>query len=257
MHKILVLLLYYERPQMVRGALRSVVRANEHYQNWILAVHDDGSPTPVLPIVKEELGPLMTPDRVKVIRCGMTPADKLNHGCFLGLGMNTLIQRTDADIGVMLCDDDELIPDYLKNLDAFFTQNPGAESCYSHVVQFDPLTENTNDLLLAPQLSRVITGKGHPDYAEYNCYTEPINPFCKLDASQVAWRISVNKQKGVWFKYPLSRNHDAHFFRELYEKTGPTPYSGCFSQFKGIHTKQLTRIKDEDAWRQGASLVDR
>ena len=48
--KILILLLYFERPNLVRNALRSVRQADRHHQDWELAVIDDGSRAPALPI---------------------------------------------------------------------------------------------------------------------------------------------------------------------------------------------------------------
>jgi len=51
--KIVILLLYYDRPKMVRNALKSIKDLN--YKNWELVFIDDGSKEPGRPIVEEIL----------------------------------------------------------------------------------------------------------------------------------------------------------------------------------------------------------
>jgi hypothetical protein len=225
-NKILIMMLYYERPKLVREALKSLVRANEHHKNWRLAFHDDASPTPGEAIVREILPDFMM-DRVTFYRTVATKEQKLASGGMIGHVMNQMIRDSTADVAIMLCDDDVLHAHYLKNLNGYFRDNPDEQACYSHVVVFDPSTEtweqakNTDNPL--------------------NHYSTSLNPAGKLDACQVAWRTRVNKDLGVWFPYPCHKNHDTAFYNAMYEKIGTIPFCGFIGQYKGIHSEQLSQ----------------
>src|SRR5438105_2894834 len=108
--KILVLLLYFERPRLVRNALRSVLAADAHHPDWELAFIDDGSPTPGEPAAREVLAG--HPGKVRFHNTGDSAGDKRENGCRIGAFMNRAVRESDADLGVMLCDDDMLYPTY-------------------------------------------------------------------------------------------------------------------------------------------------
>jgi glycosyltransferase involved in cell wall biosynthesis len=230
--KVLILLLYYERPNLVRNALRSIVQANEHHQDWEVVVIDDGSEAPALPIVAEFLAGHC--DQVKVIETRMTAQDKLRDGCLTGLAMNQAIEHSDADIGIMLCDDDALYPTYLRDLSRFFTENPDTMSCYSKVIVYDALHK----------LPEESTDTNCP----LNRHTGPINGNCMVDASQGAWRLRCNKEFGARFPDSQSRNHDGALYDELYRKCGPMLPTGVIGQYKGIHERELVFVGPEKAW---------
>jgi glycosyltransferase involved in cell wall biosynthesis len=230
--KILILLLYYERPNLVRNALRSILKADAHHQDWELVVIDDGSEAPALPTVAEIMEGHH--QQVKVFETRMTGQDKQRVGCLIGLAINQVIERSDADIGIMLCDDDALYPTYLRDLSRFFTENPDALSCYSKVIVYDALKE----------LPEESTNVDSP----LNRHIEPINGYCMVDASQGAWRLRCNKEHGARFSYPLNRNHDGDFYAELYRKCGPMLPTGFIGQYKGIHERQLVFVGPERAW---------
>jgi hypothetical protein len=225
-HTIIILLLYYNRPKIVRNALRSVKLANEHYKNWILAIHDDASDIPIEPIAKEILSEEW--DKVKIHRSEITKKDKIKLGSPLGKGVNHLISTTPADIGIMLCDDDALHPLYLVNLNEYFSNND-VKSCHSNIVFYNPLVENFEDAF-----GRQVTNEYGANTHKGDIYTS-----CIVDASQVAWRISCNTEYGAWFPEFHEKNHDAAFFSQLDHKCGRTSYTGFISQYKGWHDHQL------------------
>lgn len=230
MHKILILLLYYDRPVMVRNALRSVLKADQFYHNWHLAFVDDSSPRSGEEIVE------MLSDRYSYHNTNTSVEDKKRHGSLVGRTLNVIIDESDADLVIMLCDDDELHPQYLAGLDNFFTQNQ-EQACYSHVHVYNPLFEDSEHVEnLEDQL---------------NCFTERIDPYCKLDASQVAWRRTLNVQ----FAWPRTKCLDA----DLYKQIGNLipegiPFSGLISQYKGIHPTQLYYHNEIELW--GGRSID-
>jgi len=144
------------------------------------------------------------------------------------------------DVLLMLCDDDELHPLYLKRLDEFFAKNPDVMSCYSKVVCFDPLKGSTLGLDLVEE-------DDHEMAVKLNRWDGPICGNCRVDASQVAWRVGCH-QAGAWFKFPSVKDQDAHFFQSLYDQCGPMYPTGFVGQFKGVHEKQLGQVGAWRAW---------
>jgi len=232
---ILILLTYYNRPILVRNALNSIIKANVYHQNWKLVFGDDASPHPGEPIVKEILADHL--DKVQFIRREATVEEKVKSGITLGSYGNEILKNTDAEIIVTLNDDDELEPKYLSNLNYFLTKHPEVLYCYSNIHLYNPLFQKSEEV-------DNITG-------HYNQYSGPINCSGKCDGSQVAWRISCNKDYGVWFaentlddnNMPWLKNTDSDFFEKLYDKCGPAYCSGFISQYKGIHDYQLVWYK--------------
>lgn len=226
--KIAVLCLYYERPQMLRRCLQSVRAAAALHPDWELLFHDDASPTPGADIVAEVMGPLM--GRVRLYRSEGTAEEKLHSGGLLGAVMNRMVQDSDADVGLMLCDDDLLVPTHLWDISAYFERNPGVPYAYSHIDLYDPT-------------GGVISMPVNP----WNQWREPIHCRGRCDASQVAWRLSCCKEGGCWFPYPCFRNHDAGFYDALHRVYGPAPFTGLKAQWKGIHSGQLALLDDAAA----------
>lgn len=233
---ILIMCTYYNRPILVRNALNSIIKANVYHSNWKLAFGDDASPIPGEPIVREILAHHL--DKVDFYREEKTLQEKIDGGISLGKAANEVLRNTDAEIVVTLNDDDELHPKYLANLNYFMSHHPEVLYCYSNIHLYNPLLQNSEDV-------DNITGP-------YNQYTEPINCYGKCDGSQVAWRISCNKEYDAWFpdstiegnkEMPWVTNTDAEFFDILYKKCGPAFYSGFVSQYKGIHDYQLLWYK--------------
>jgi hypothetical protein len=229
--KILILMSYYNRPVLVRAALGSILEADEHHQDWHLLFGDDNSAIPGRPICEEILKDKL--DQVTFVNSNMTLEDKLKHGLMLGFFCNETIRQSDADVGIMFCDDDQLYPTYLKNLSEFFTNNPDVLYCYSKIHLYNPLLQKIDGV-------HNLTGR-------YNQWSEPINPVNNVDASQVAWRLDCCKKLGAWFAdstlkedgKPWTRDTDKSFFQNLYEKCGPCYPTGFVGQFKGVHDYQL------------------
>jgi hypothetical protein len=226
-NKILIMAFYYERPLLVVEAIKSILRANKHYDNWHLAFHDDASQTPGEPIVKNLIPEDML-DKVTFYRTVATKEQKLASGGMLGHVTNQMLKDSDADIAIILCDDDILHEMYLSNLNIYFNNHPQINACYSHAIVFDPGQQSWEDS----------KNTDNP----LNHYTTPINPENKLDACQVAWRISLNKEKNVWFPYPCHKNQDAGFYKAIYESIGVIPFSGFVGQYKAIHAEQLCHV---------------
>lgn len=224
---------------MVRNALKSILKADAYHQNWELAFGDDGSVIPGRPIVEEILKDKLS--QVKFYHSGMSFEDKISSGLILGKMANIAMKESNADLAIMLCDDDELVPTYLKGLSDYFLSNPEVLYCYSKVHLYNPFfnkSENVNN----------VTGS-------YNKFNGSINPVNNVDASQVAWRLSCCKKQGAWFAEstkhvpgkPWTKDTDKSFFENLYEKCGEAKFSGLIGEYKGIHDYQLLWHKNVSA----------
>jgi hypothetical protein len=231
MCRILILCSYYQRPKLVRNALNSILAANEHHQDWELAFGDDGSKIPGRPIVEEVLKDHL--QKIKFVESGMSMEDKIHNGLMLGKMANEAITESSADVAIILCDDDELCPEYLRNLSNFFESKPNVLYAYSNIHIYNPLFQKSCDVV---NLNN-----------KYNQWSGPINPVGKVDATQVAWRLSCCKDYGAWFQEstkcvsgkPWVKDTDKGFFENLYEKCGDCHQTGIIAQYKGIHDYQL------------------
>lgn len=226
--KILVLLFYYNRPQLVLNALESL--RDTTYSDWTCAFIDDGSDHEGKSIVTEYFkdSPELL-EKFKFYNTGDTKAAKqARGGSIFGKFANDAIQESDADIGVMLCDDDALFPTYLEGLSIFFMAFPHIQYAYSHVISWMPTAET-----FAAVKTRTIA-----DCAQLNL-TGPINPWSRVDSSQVAWRLSCNKEGGCWFPHPQTSALDAALYAQLFNKYGACDFTGLIAQFKGWGPQQL------------------
>ena len=235
MLKILVLLLAYNRPVMLLDSLESIQRST--YKDWRLAVVDDGSTLPAEGIVRSKFSKQEL-EETTFYRINDTKADKIARGgSIIGEKMNQAMEELGCDLAIFLCDDDLLIPDYLENLNKYFTDNPEVMYAYSHVRTFkdgeDPWTKEK-------------------EYSWLN-HAGPIDPFCRADASQVCWRVPAALEKGIKFPVPKTANLDADFYGPFCEAYGLCQPTGFDSQLKRVHTGQLGNHSSYD-WVDGVKV---
>jgi len=215
------------------NAIQSIIESD--YDNFEVAFIDDGSEYKGINVVKEMVSPtLLEKFTFYDTRCSKTDKENLG-GSIFGKYANMAIDTSDADIGIMLCDDDALMADYLTNLNEFFIKNPEINHCYSNVYFYDPTQQKYKDGTPTP--TNIYEGLNSV-YA-INGYNSQINGYCKVDSSQVGWRISCNKNHNIWFPFPQTFNLDASLYKQLYEKCGPCYPTGFFGQYKGAFLDQL------------------
>ena len=220
--KILIVLLYWDRPKMVQNALNSI--REQTYSNWELAFIDDGSEASGEPVVREVLKDHL--DKVKFTRTETTWDERFSPGSPIGLHMNDAVMASSADIVIVLCDDDALLPNYCADINTFFTNNPDQVWGYCHVVAFDPSQQDYHTAPLTPWFS-------------YNGHTQPIAPSCAVDSSQVVYRSSCTKEGGMYWIYPQTGCLDCNFYEKMVEVYGKCPWMGCVGQYKGVFPDQM------------------
>lgn len=222
----LIILFYYNRPELVKQTLMSIKSSVS--TNWRLLFIDDGSDYPGYPIVSslfspEEMG------KISTITVTDTKADKLHRkGSHIGYYANEAMKHTDCELCIFLNDDDCLVPDYLGNLEKYFTDNPDAMYAYSHVI---PIIDN--EFYLNP----LVSASGFKE--SWLNKTGAIDPYCQVDASQVCWRSKCIKEGEIRLPYPKTSCLDSDLYGQLCEKYGLCPFTGFYSQFKRLHPNQL------------------
>lgn len=224
--KFLIMMPYFERPKMVLNAIRSFNKIK--YENYEIAIIDDGSiKNPI-----EEILSNYNLKNVKIYKTNDTIENKLARGSIHGSFMNLAMKESDADIALMLSDDDALVNGYLEDLNFFYNKNKDQVWSYCHVIGFDPMKEVPCETLKFRE-----NNSWNTKATSRLNWTTPINPFCKLDATQVSWKI---KEGISSFPENQTKNLDASFYQSMYEKFGPASFNGCTGVFKGFHSDQLT-----------------
>ncbi len=227
MNKILIVMPYFERPKMVLNALKSFSKIN--YEDYVVAIIDDGSEKfPINKIL--EKNPQYSKN-VVVYNTFDTVEQKLARGGSIhGNFMNTAIREQEADICVMLSDDDAIESEYCKNLNSYYENNPHVKYAYSHIIPFDPLSEDYDN---RKSSSYKTNANIHLNK------THPLNPNCQVDATQVSWRRECNVEDGVWFAENRTKNLDADFYQKMFDRYGYCVFTGFVSCYKGFHSDQL------------------
>ena len=222
--KFLVLLPYYNRPRMVQQALISVeLQTHDDYE---IAFIDDASEEPFRYINSTNVS-------INYYRSEQTQENKERYGTASVHLMNKAVAESDADVVFILCDDDALVPAYMENLNTWFKDNPDEVWCWSKSYAWD----RTKD----PDYQKALVGPYSTNgYAEIG--DGRIAPARKVDASQVAWRRTAHV--GFVQRPPGDGHFDSNFYDPMFRQHGLCPYSGFYSQYKGIHSLQADFHQD-------------
>lgn len=228
--KVLLLLPYFDRPNMVRNPLNTI--KNLTYPNWELAFIDDGSIIHGRPVVEEVLADYL--DRTRFYRLEDSVEQKLKQGgSKFGGEMNQAMLDSDADLVVTICDDDGIVEDSLEHLTDFYEKNPEVMYAYSHVKTYDPTKETAG-----PHV------KGTQNW--YNRSTADIEPVCQMDCSQMSFRMRCFTKGIVKWPSPKTACLDADMLGQLREKYGLCKFSGYFLQYKGVYPGQMGNRKGDE-----------
>jgi len=219
-HKFLILLPTYNRKEMVKTAIDSVLSQN--YDNFILAIIDDNDRWTVdCDIINHK--------KVDYIVTGDSDAEKkAQGGSRHGEKMNDFMSdySLECDIVLILCDDDALIPGYLSALNKYYTENDEKYS-YCHVRKWNPNEENIDDV-------------GDRKLPIHFNKTDALVPAGRVDASQVSWFLSDDR-----FPDRDTRNLDMAIFRKLHARYGNCKFNGIDGQYKAVFPGQLGNVKHD------------
>ncbi len=135
MTKVLVTLLYYDRPNMLLDAIDSLI--DQTTNDFRVAFVDDGSKHRGIPIICDKLYNMGI--ELYCYRSECTPEDKLLGKIECGRLLNQAIKdATDCDIVVPFNEDDALFPDYLEKLIKYYDANPNIPVSYCYFKDWYP-----------------------------------------------------------------------------------------------------------------------
>ena len=238
--KILILLFYYDRPELVKNALSSI--ANIQYDNFEVAFINDSANVKGKDITDYLIGQSVL-SKFKYYDINQTIEEKLQQGgSIFGKYSNLAIQESNADIVIMLCDDDAILPNYLHDLNLYYKTYPECMWAYSKVKYYIPSIETY--LQAQDDLARVA---GVGSVVDLNRHTEPINPDCACDASQVSFKRQCFTQGNIWFPWPQTRNLDSAIYSKMFNSWGVCYPIHSYGQCKGVFPDQLgCRVVQQD-----------
>ena len=226
--KFELVIAYYKRPKIVLNALKSI--KNSSYCDWRLTLIDDSGDDSFrntffnfgLDISKISYVPIMMLDEEK-LKIG---------GSIFGKYINQVILNSDADIFILICDDDALTHDYMEKLNVYYKKNPNEHWSYCHLNFYNPEIESyidSKNFCENPELNGV----------NLNSKVTPINPFCRVDSSQVSFRVDSLKTKNILYPHPYTSGLDAQIFNSFYNVWGSCPFNGIVGQHKAWFENQL------------------
>lgn len=231
--KFLIILFYYERPELLKRALDSV--SLQSYGDWEICLIDDGNYFRARDVLPEymRIGHKISLIEINDTEAGKTirePSKEIG-GSLVGAYANAALSSSDADYALILCDDDKLEPDYLYKLSKYYQENPDIKYSYCHLKFQNPLTFEAEE----------------NDYTRYlNSKTHPINPVNELDSSQVSWSIQAWRQDKIAFPFPHTVSLDREIYSQMWSRWGDCVYNGLVGQIKGIHRNQLIHRKVDE-----------
>lgn len=215
---------------MVLNALNSIKHLS--YDNWQLDFIDDSGDDSFRSTLFE-----FGLDNNKVTYYPTFDSDekkKAQGGSRHGEFMNLSIKKSNADIIVILCDDDAILNGYFEYLNEYYQLNPEVMWAYSKVKYYDPSYESYENAI--DNLYRI---QQRGSVVDLNKHTTPINPDCACDSAQVTFRRRCFIEKDLWYPYPQTRNLDSSMYNKMYQAWGPCYPTFEYGQCKGVFYDQL------------------
>jgi len=226
--KFELIVAYYKRPEIVKNALQSI--KENSYENWHLSFIDD-SGDDFFRDTFFNFG--FDAKKIEYIPILMSDEDKNKAGgSIFGKYINDVIVKSDSDIVILICDDDALTENYLIDLNNFYQININEKWSYCHLNFYNPDKESYKS-------SKYFCENIALNKSNLNAFTERINPFCKVDSSQVSFRRDAMIDKSVYYPYPKTANLDADIFMRFFQAWGSCPFNGIVGQHKGWFENQL------------------
>lgn len=229
--KFLIILAYYKRPIMVKNALDSI--KNLSYDNWELVFLDDSGDTSY----ESELFNFgLDNSKVTYMPINQTDDDKLlQGGSRHGEYMNSIIENSNSDVVIILCDDDALHSDYLTKLNTFYNENPSINWSYCKVFFYNPELEFYSES--GDKTSSQYNNIGST--YTLNMWNTPIDPRSRVDSSQVTYRKNYFMNIGAKYPSPATAGLDAAIYTQLLNTGELCSPNGIYGQYKGAFADQL------------------
>ena len=251
--KIQIVLFYYDRPKLVRKmALKTVFESS--YDNWELSIIDDStdqnSDNVMEKFYEENPHFFSKKDNVKIFKTSDTLEEKKQRGdAIFGKFANDAILSSNADICIMLCDDDGVTKNYFSDLNTFFIENPEANHSYCRIIVYNPVEGGKSER----SQGEWVEGNSGLNYEKFNHTPDNwlngrpeithLHNHC--DSSMVSWRKAKAIKDTILFNYPKTANLDSDLYLIMDRKWGNCQFNGIIGQYKAFWKGQLGNIQWE------------
>tara|TARA_R110000851_G_scaffold113983_4_gene238870 strand:+ start:3510 stop:4328 length:819 start_codon:yes stop_codon:yes gene_type:complete len=239
--KFLILLPYYNRPNMLRNGLQTYL--DSEYENWHIAIVDDGSDEDkkAKPILEEVFGEGMS-HKYTLYDTNDTLEMKLKRGSIHSSYLNKAIRESDADYVLIIGDDDGVYQEYFSRLNDYYSKHPETVYSFCHMIPYDPTDEKPGLETLKKRITESQTGKSRPWHSDsFMALNHPTDvvPINSLDATQVSWNRETVLEAGIEFNENITVNLDADIFKALFNKFGVCKFNRTVGPYKGFHATQM------------------
>ena len=243
------LLLTYKNPVMLNRAVRSVCA------EWFLQSCQEHTPEDFfrLTIVDDceieataEFGAHVTLEGyggANIIQSNNTLKEKKNHTkSRMGKMLNEVVYSSDADLVMMLCDDDAIIPGASAKVVQWFKDHPEEQWAYGTDIGFDASAEGDFPGLPLYGENKPLV-EGEPQQQE--TIPERTTAANVLGVQSVVWRRDAQVKHNIrWMdeSHPKRNPIDHMVFHQMDRKFAKEcPFIGFSIQYKGAHAGQVSR----------------
>lgn len=256
--KILYTVITYKRPKMLRNAIRSVYNEGLLLFGWLhrtghqieIVIIDDCEAEAIKELGARRSGEY---DGMRIIQPGDTLTQKKGHTASrVGWALNQAVQESDADLVMMLCDDDLVYPGAVKKIITFFEEHPDEDWGWGSACSYDanscdfPFIHTTEGVQLID--GEVVNAEGinvPPGRRDVPCMARTVAAN-RLDISQVVWRRQSQIKHNIrWTdkSHPKNEPIDHMVFHQMDGRfQEQCPNMDILVQYKGSHDAQISHI---------------
>lgn len=210
--KISCILTSYNRPHMIRQALKSL--QDQTHKNFEVLLFDDSSQMNILPILGEFTLPI---SQISINKVTPTQRRSTNR---LSMNINRGLALAKGDLLCFLADDDYYFPGWFEGAARYFQDNPQVNVGYGRL-----LYSRSFQMEFKPGKEMLWPG------------TVITKPYDQLDHNQV-----IHRRFPTPYSWPESfktvKNPDAHYFRAIAHHHPFHPID-VFAAVKRLHSKNL------------------
>ena len=239
--KFLIIVPYYNRPNMLRNGLQTYL--DSEYENWHLALVDDGSDEDkkAKPILEEVFGEERS-HKYTLYDTKDTLEMKLKRGSIHSTYLNKAIRESDADYVIVMGDDDGVHHEYFSRLNEYYNKHPETVYSFCHMIPYDPTDEKPELETLKKRMIEEETGKPRlwrsDSFMALN-HLGDVVPINSVDSTQVTWNRATVLEAGIELNENITVNLDADIFEALFNKFGLCKFNMTVGPYKAFHSNQL------------------
>ena len=254
--KLLYAVITYKRPMMLLNTIKSIQHeaflwSTREYmpEHGIEIIVIDDCEAEALESVGAQR--ILGGTGIKIIQPGDTLAQKKEHTASrVGWGLNKAVQESDADLVMMLCDDDLVYPGAAQWILKFFEQHPDEDWGWGSVCVYNatsccfPTIHTDDDMQFIDGEVVNAEGANVPPGRRDVPFMKRTTAANRLDISQVVWRRQSQIDHDIRWSdksHPKHQPIDHMIFHQMDGRfSNQCPNMDIMVQYKGTHAEQIS-----------------